>query len=64
MECAAGLDVLVAKRILEKSEVQPGKDRLVEIVSMFVGLIKSVSQDRFYEERAEYMVGGQDLDVD
>jgi len=56
LECAACLDVLVAKRKLMGEEVQEGKDALVQIVSMLVGLIKSNSADRLYEEPVEYRV--------
>lgn len=43
LECAACLDVLVAKRLLDENAVQPGKSQLLEIVSMLMGLIKSLS---------------------
>src|SRR5262245_13732735 len=40
LECAAGLDVLVAKQKLTTEQVRPGKDRLQRIVRMLMGLIK------------------------
>jgi four helix bundle protein len=40
LECAAGLDVLVAKAKLTSEEIRPGKERLQRIVRMLVGLIK------------------------
>jgi four helix bundle protein len=43
LECAACLDVVVAKKLLDESVVQPGKNQLLEIVSMLVGLISSLS---------------------
>ena len=43
LECAAGLDVLVAKRKLTVDQVGPGKERLRRIVQMLIGLIKSNS---------------------
>jgi four helix bundle protein len=43
LECAAGLDILVAKAKLTSDQVQPGKARLVKIVQMLMGLIKSNS---------------------
>lgn len=43
LECAAGLDVLVAKRKLSSDEIRPGKVRLQKIVRMLMGLIKSNS---------------------
>lgn len=46
LECAAALDVLVAKRLLESGRAAEGKVLLVEIVSMLVGLIKANSEKR------------------
>ena len=43
LECAACLDVVVARRLLDQSVVQPGKSQLFEIVSMLMGLINSLS---------------------
>ena len=43
LECAACLDVLVAKRVTELAAIISGKERLFEIVSMLMGLISSVS---------------------
>ena len=43
LECAACLDVLVAKRIAESGVIDAGKEMLVEIVSMLVGLIRANS---------------------
>src|SRR5580658_1369804 len=40
LECAAGLDVLVAKGKLTLEEIRPGKERLQRIVRMLIGLIK------------------------
>ena len=53
LESAACIDVFVAKRQLTIEVAQVGKEMLVGIVSMLVGLIKNNS-DRLYEERAEY----------
>ena len=49
LECAAALDVLVAKKICTPEQVQPGKEQLKRIVSMLVGLIKSNSTYRLHE---------------
>jgi four helix bundle protein len=49
LECAAGLDILVAKGRCAAQDVQPGKDRLCSIVSMLVGLIKANSTYRLHE---------------
>ncbi len=43
LECAAGLDVLVAKRVLVAEQIYPGKERLRRIVRMLIGLIKRTS---------------------
>ena len=48
LECAAGLDALVARRRLETADVAPGKERLQRIVRMLIGLIKRNS-NRGYE---------------
>jgi len=40
LECAAALDVLVAKGKLAADQVRPGKERLQRIVRMLIGLIK------------------------
>lgn len=47
LECAAGLDILVAKRKLTIDEIAPGKDRLCKITRMLIGLLKSIT-DRDY----------------
>ena len=46
LECAACLDVLVAKKIVEETVTSEGKKKLVEIVSMLVGLIRANSSER------------------
>src|SRR5881398_2802630 len=40
LECAAGLDTLVAKAKLTPEQIQPGKERLQKTVRMLIGLIK------------------------
>ena len=40
LECAAGLDILVARKKLKADEISSGKDRLQKIVRMLMGLIK------------------------
>jgi four helix bundle protein len=54
LECAASLDVLVAKRVLQPNEFTEGKELLRPIVAMLVGLIKSVAPDRVFEDSADY----------
>jgi len=43
LECAAGLDILVAKTKLTPDQMLPGKERLQKIVRMLMGLIKRKS---------------------
>ena len=54
LECAACLDVLVAKGKCTAEQIQSGKETLQETVSLLVGLIKSISPDRLGEETVEY----------
>ena len=49
LECAAALDVLVAKGRCGVTAVAPGKERPHGIVSMLVGLIKANSDYRMHE---------------
>src|SRR5205085_335450 len=49
LECAAALDVLVAKQKLTNDQIRRGKERLQRIVRMLMGLIKRNS-DRDYEK--------------
>jgi four helix bundle protein len=49
LECAAGLDVLIAKTRLTPDQVRPGKESLQQIVRMLIGLIKRHSS-RDYEK--------------
>jgi len=49
LQCAAGLDVLVAKGKLGPEQIRPGKERLQRIVRMLMGLIKKNST-RQYEK--------------
>lgn len=46
LECAACLDVLSAKKKIEKTKAEKGKESLVKIVSMLVGLIRANSPNR------------------
>lgn len=56
LECAAALDVLVARKVLAEKEIDPGKAQLIEIVNMLVGLIRSNSETRMHEEAIPYTV--------
>lgn len=53
LECSSCLDIMLVKRMIEKSVQVQGKNILKEIVSMLVGLIKANS-DRAYENQTEY----------
>jgi len=53
LECAACLDVLVAKRLLKQDAVESGKSQLLEIVSMLSGLVTSLMA-RIREEPGDY----------
>lgn len=53
VECAACLDVLVAKGLTKKEIVQPGKESLQKVVNMLIGLRASIA-DRVGEEGIEY----------
>lgn len=53
LECAACLDVMYKKKIIDEELRNTGKMKLKEIVSMLIGLIKSNS-DRIYEPDNEY----------
>jgi four helix bundle protein len=56
LECAACLDVMVARKVLAEGEIQAGKQLLVGIVSMLVGLIRATDPSRFAEEPVEYRI--------
>jgi four helix bundle protein len=49
LECAAALDVLVSKGRCDLTQATAGKERLLGIVSMLVGLIKANSDYRLHE---------------
>ena len=53
LECAAGLDVLVAKTKVKVEQVVPGKERLQRIVRMLVGLIKRNSTREYDRGKTE-----------
>ena len=51
LECAAGLDVLVARGKLRREDIRPGKESLQRVVRMLIGLIKRHSTRDY--DRAE-----------
>jgi four helix bundle protein len=60
LECAACLDVLVAKGKCTVEQIQGGKAILHETVCLVVGLIRSLSPDRLGEEPSPYGVTGKE----
>jgi four helix bundle protein len=57
LECAACLDLLAIKNLIDQKELAHGKEMLGKIVSMLVGLIRSNSPDRLHENPVSYRVG-------
>ncbi|MEC5127476.1 four helix bundle protein [Verrucomicrobiales bacterium BCK34] len=49
LECSAILDVAVARGLLTTNEITTGKEILLQIVKMLVGLTKCISPDRNLE---------------
>jgi four helix bundle protein len=47
LECAAGLDASVAKRIATDHRIQPGKKTLVRVVAMLTRLVERFDPDEF-----------------
>ena len=54
LECAACLDVLVAKNLATGEIIEKGKETLHEIVCMLIGLVRAKDGNRLAEESAEY----------
>lgn len=52
LECAACLDVLIAKRLCREEQVAAGKQQLIEIVSMLIALSSSLKL-RIREEASD-----------
>jgi four helix bundle protein len=50
LECAAALDVMVAKRKVTVEQIRPGKERLQRVVRMLMGLIKRNSTREYEKE--------------
>ena len=60
LECAACLNVLLARKKITSEKAIEGKEILSPIVSMLVGLIKTTLSNRLYEEHAEYTIQRSD----
>ena len=56
LECAACLDLLAVKNVIDQKELADGKTMLERIVSMLIGLIRSNSADRLHETPISYRV--------
>jgi four helix bundle protein len=58
LECAACLDVLLERKLATDEQVIPGKERLIRIVQMLVGLLRKFSEraDVLREEEPAYPV--------
>jgi four helix bundle protein len=54
LECAACLDRLAIKNLIDSQELKQGKEMLEKTVSMLVGLIRSNSADRLHEKPVSY----------
>jgi four helix bundle protein len=52
LECAAGLDILVAKGKLTPNQIRPGKEHLQRIVRMLMGLIKRNSTREYERDKS------------
>ena len=63
LECAACLDVLLARKLATDEQVIPGKERLIRIVQMLVGLLRKFS-DRATVLREEEPAYSIDHDYD
>ena len=58
VECAACLDVLVARNKLDRETAEQGKAILLEVVSMTAGLLARFSSE-LHEEQAVYGLEGE-----
>jgi four helix bundle protein len=54
LECAACLDLLAVKNVIDPKELTHAKQQLEKIVSMLVGLIRSNSAERRHEAPVSY----------
>ena len=64
VECAACLDLLVARQKCVAEDVEPGKAMLLEIVSMLAGLISRFSADQRTDRvREDSLESADELDV-
>jgi four helix bundle protein len=57
LECAAGLDILVAKSKLKPEQIRSGKESLQRIVRMLMGLIKRNSAREYARDDSQLREG-------
>jgi four helix bundle protein len=60
LECAAGLDILVARAKFTAEQVKSGKERLQRVVRMLMGLIKSNSSRDYGKLRPQQQATAED----
>ena len=54
LECAAALDVLVARKLVSLEQIEPAKENLARIVQMLMGMLRRFSEKgEFLREDAE-----------
>ena len=58
LKCAAALDILAIKGVITPAMLREGKDQVEAIVSMLVGLVRSLHDGRICEESATYVTAG------
>ena len=56
LECAACIDILSYRKVISENAASEGKVVLLKIVRMLVGLIRTTSDTRVYEESSEYFL--------
>jgi four helix bundle protein len=56
LECAACLDVLVARKLVAPEQIEPAKENLARIVQMLMGMLRRFSErgDFLREDAGEY----------
>ena len=59
LQCATGLDILVARGRATADQIQPGKDQLQRIVRMLMGLIKRNSTRDYQRAEPASCAGGR-----
>ncbi len=60
LECAACLDILVAKNLLAAKDISKAKENLSEVVSMLIAMRKTTA-NRILEKMATYVTTGDKL---